>query len=154
MRASITLPLGAAALTLALACAKEQGAKPAPPANIPLATLDDRFFAGGIPPAGLVSIADPVAGDSNAVHEGARLFTAMNCDGCHGGGATGWVGPSLIDGRWRYGGSDADIFRSIYYGRPKGMPSFGGLLAPDAIWKLVAYLRVQPLPKSVPTEHW
>ena len=52
----------------------------------------------------------------------------MNCDGCHGAGATGWVGPSLADGRWRYGGSAGEIFRSIYYGRRQGMPAFGGIM--------------------------
>src|SRR3989449_8312097 len=36
-----------------------------------------------------------------------------NCDGCHGGGAVGWVGPSLVDGRWRYGGADGAVFHSI-----------------------------------------
>src|SRR5437870_6742060 len=29
------------------------------------------------------------------------LFRSFNCDGCHGGGAVGAVGPSLADGRWR-----------------------------------------------------
>ena len=57
---------------------------------------------------------------------GADLFASMNCDGCHGGGATGFAAPSLADGRWRYGGSEEEIFQSIYYGRPKGMPAFGG----------------------------
>ena len=40
------------------------------------------------------------------------LFGAMNCDGCHGGGGVGWVqGPSLADGRWRYGGTHAGVVR-------------------------------------------
>jgi mono/diheme cytochrome c family protein len=82
------------------------------------------------------------------------LFTSMNCDGCHGGGAVGAVGPSLTDGRWRYGGADADIFRSIAEGRPKGMPSFGGALQPATIWRLVAYIKSLPPPKDVPTESW
>src|SRR5262249_16627623 len=73
---------------------------------------------------------------------------------CHGVGATGWVGPSLVDGRWRYGGSDGEGFHSIYFGRPRGMPAFGGLLPPDAIWRLVTYLRSQPAPYDVPTESW
>src|SRR6266566_3488551 len=50
-------------------------------------------------------------------------------------------GPSGAAGRWRYGGADGAIFHSIYYGRPRGMPAFGGLLPPDAIWKLVTYLQ-------------
>ena len=70
-----------------------------------------------------------------------ELFTAMNCDGCHGGGGVGWVGPSLADGRWRYGGADEEIFASIYYGRPKGMPAFGGRLGTEGVWTLVTYLK-------------
>src|SRR5207302_11083432 len=50
--------------------------------------------------------------------------------GCHGGAASGFIGPDLADGRWRYGGSDAEVFSSIYYGRPKGTPAFGGVLGP------------------------
>jgi cytochrome c oxidase cbb3-type subunit 3 len=148
------MPASALAVTLALACVRKDVPQPAASAPIPMPLFDNRIFAGGVPPAGVVSTANPVAGDTSAAREGAQLFTAMNCDGCHGGGATGWVGPSLTDGRWRYGGSDAEVFLSIYYGRPKGMPSFGGMLAPNVVWKLVTYLKTQPLPKDVPTERW
>lgn len=109
--------------------------------------------AGGIaPPAGVLE--NPVKGDAKSATEGAQVFVSMNCDGCHGGGATGWVGPSLVDGRWRYGGSDGAVFLSIYYGRPRGMPAYGGILSPSAIWKIVTYLEAQPVPSTVPTEEW
>ena len=85
---------------------------------------------------------------------GAVMFTAMNCDGCHGGDGGGWVGPNLADGRWRYGGADAEVFSSIYYGRPKGMPAFGGTLGAEGIWTLVTYIRSLPVPSDVPTESW
>jgi cytochrome c551/c552 len=78
----------------------------------------------------------------------------MNCDGCHGGGAVGWVGPSLVDGRWRYGGSDDEIFSSIFYGRPKGMPAYGGVVGTDGVWMLVAYIKAQAVPPVVPTTSW
>ena len=114
---------------------------------------DDRVFAGGLmPPA--EHVVNTEAQNAKAAEEGATLFTSMNCDGCHGGGAVGAVGPSLTDGRWRYGGADADIFRSIAEGRPKGMPSFGGALQPAMIWRLVAYIKSLPAPKDVPTESW
>ena len=75
----------------------------------------------------------------------------MSCDGCHGGGALGWVGPSLVDGRWRYGGADEEIFQSIFYGRPKGMPAYGGVLGAEGVWMIVRYLKAQPVPAVVPT---
>jgi cytochrome c551/c552 len=78
----------------------------------------------------------------------------MNCDGCHGGAGSGWVGPSLADGRWRYGGGDAEIFNSIFYGRPKGMPAYGGVVGRDGTWKLVSYLKSLPSPDVVPTQSW
>jgi mono/diheme cytochrome c family protein len=77
----------------------------------------------------------------------------MNCEGCHGG-AVGFQGPSLVDGRWRYGGSDGAVFTSIFYGRPRGMPAYGGILSTSGVWKIVTYLRAQPAPKNVPTQVW
>lgn len=101
-----------------------------------------------------VELNNPLHGDQAAAKNGEALFSAMNCDGCHGGGASGWVGPSLADGRWRYGGADAEVFSSIYYGRPKGMPAFGGTISPTAVWSLVTYLKSLPPPTDVPTESW
>jgi mono/diheme cytochrome c family protein len=113
----------------------------------------DHVNAGGsLPPA--TDVKNPSGTDSGSVKDGERIFASMNCDGCHGGGATGWVGPSLVDGRWRYGGSDGALFQSIFYGRPRGMPAYGGVLSATAIWKVVTYIRAQPVPSVVPTQRW
>ena len=98
--------------------------------------------------------ANPLTADPTAASQGEKLFASMNCDGCHGGGATGWAAPSLVDGRWRYGGEDSIVFRSIAAGRPRGMPAFGPLLDDGTIWQLVSYLRSQPVPNAVPTQGW
>ena len=106
--------------------------------------------AGGqAPPA--MEIKKPGNLTPDRAKAGEGLFASMNCDGCHGGGGPGWVGPSLIDGRWRYGGADEEVFSSIYFGRPKGMPAYGGVLGADGIWMIVAYLKSQPPPSIVPT---
>jgi len=116
---------------------------------------DQHVFAGGkAPPGRGDSLRNPFTGDARSAREGEQLFVSMNCDGCHGGGATGWVAPSLNDGRWRYGGSDGAIYQSIFYGRPKGMPAFGGILQPAITWKLVTYIRSLPMPKTLPTQAW
>lgn len=155
-----------AMLVLALVACREQKDKPAETTAdstgavastttnaLVISRHDDRVFAGGIaPPA--ERFTNSAAHDAKAADAGAALFTGMNCDGCHGGGAVGAVGPSLTDGRWRYGGADADIYRSIAEGRPKGMPAFGGVLQPPMIWRLVAYIKSLPAPKDVPTESW
>ncbi len=112
----------------------------------------DRIPAGGVvPAANALSAARPAKLNPEA---GGNLFSAMNCDGCHGGGAVGWVGPSLVDGRWRYGGADEQIFSSIYYGRPKGMPAYGGVIGTDGVWMLVSYIKAQAVPPVVPTTSW
>lgn len=106
--------------------------------------------AGGITPPPVPPKRSTSAGPNDA-KAGEGLFASMSCDGCHGGGALGWEGPSLVDGRWRYGGTDPDIFQSIFYGRPKGMPAYGGVLGTDGVWMIVSYLRAQPVPAVVPT---
>jgi len=113
---------------------------------------DQHIFAGGKAPLGAAE-RNPFAGDARSAAEGKQLFGSMNCDGCHGGGE-GWVAPSLSDGRWRYGGSDAAVYQSIFYGRPKGMPAYGGLLSPQIIWKLVTHIQSLPPPRALPTQRW
>jgi mono/diheme cytochrome c family protein len=105
---------------------------------------------GGVTPhprniqAGAVIRADsggnPYADQADAVKVGESLFNRYNCDGCHGDGAAGSVGPSLADGRWRYGGTPREIYQSVYEGRPLGMPSYRAV-AHEPIWYLVAYVR-------------
>ena len=149
-------------LALAAACSPHAGGPPASPSAAaapaaatppPAIRYEAHVAAGGIPPPG-AELRNPHAGDAAVAHNGALLFTAMNCDGCHGGAAAGQVGPNLADGRWRYGGSDGEVFSSIYYGRPKGMPAFGGAVGADGVWTLVTYLRSLPAPVDLPTESW
>jgi len=118
----------------------------------PPAERGDRVPAGGVLPASNALASARPARPNPEV--GANMFSAMNCDGCHGGGAIGWVGPSLVDGRWRYGGSDEEVFTSIFYGRPKGMPAYGGVMGAEAVWAVVAYLKAQAVPQVVPTTSW
>jgi cytochrome c oxidase cbb3-type subunit 3 len=96
----------------------------------------------------------PLRGEANAAKHGQTLFDAMNCDGCHGGGGSGYVGPSLIDGRWRFGGDEGEVFRSIRDGHAQGMPAYGVMLTDATIWQLVTYLQSLPLAKDVPTLAW
>jgi cytochrome c oxidase cbb3-type subunit 3 len=119
----------------------------------PAIRYQGHIAAGGIaPPSG--ELVNPFAGDAKSAVEGGKLFTSMNCDGCHGGGAIGFIAPSLSDGRYRYGSTDAELYQTIFYGRPDGMPAFGGVLAAPIVWKLVTYLKSLPVPASVPTQAW
>jgi cytochrome c len=132
---------------LSLGCRKHEAPQSA---TIPAIRYEAHVAAGGVaPPAGQL-VATP-ARSASEVTAGQGLFTSMSCDGCHGGGALGWVGPSLVDGRWRYGGADQEIFQSIFYGRPKGMPAYGGVVGAEGVWMIVRYLKAQPVPAVVPT---
>jgi cytochrome c oxidase cbb3-type subunit 3 len=75
-----------------------------------------------------------------AVTEGKRLYRWYNCSGCHFNGGGG-MGPALMDSEWRYGSDPASLFATIMQGRPNGMPSFGGHIPEDQVWKIVAYVR-------------
>ncbi len=122
--------------------------------NVPAAVRYDQYGAAGefVPPA--EDLVNPYSADPGAAQQGEVLFGTMNCSGCHGGGGVGFVGPSLVDGRWRYGGEDGAMFHSIFYGRPNGMPAYGGMLSEETIWQMVTYVRAQPLPDVVPTVYW
>lgn len=84
-----------------------------------------------------------------AIGEGQRLFSQMNCVGCHAHGGGG-MGPPLMDARFRYGGRLEDIEQSIANGRPRGMPSFATHLSPKQIWQVAAYVR--SLSGNAPTD--
>lgn len=86
-------------------------------------------------------IGNPFGGKPESVAEGRTLFVKMNCAGCHGYEAKGGMGPNLTDGYWRYGGAPVQIFKSIYEGRPQGMPAWNPALPPEEIWKVVAYIQ-------------
>jgi cytochrome c oxidase cbb3-type subunit 3 len=94
-------------------------------------------LAGGAQSNVAEGIANPKAQD---VQAGRQLFVKLNCADCHGFTAKGAMGPSLVDKYWRYGGTPAQVFKSIYEGRPKGMPAWGAALSPNDIWQLVAYI--------------
>ena len=81
--------------------------------------------------------------------EGKRLFTAMNCNGCHAMGGGG-MGPALMDDKWIYGAEPQQIFSTIVQGRPNGMPSFANKLTNQQVWQLVSY--VQALSGHVPMD--
>jgi len=105
-------------------------------------TTDARAEAAG--GGAIISHPAQQAYSTSAYHigEGQRLYSWMNCAGCHGPHGGGGMGPSLMDGRWRYGSSMSDIVRTIDGGRPNGMPSFHNRLTGQQMWQLAAYVRV------------
>jgi cytochrome c oxidase cbb3-type subunit 3 len=89
-------------------------------------------------PAGAV-VKNSFEGKPEAIKEGEKIFDAK-CSECHMDG-TGGAGPNLTDDEWTYGGSDAEVFETISYGRKGGMPSWKKELGADNIWKVIAFIR-------------
>ena len=84
---------------------------------------------------------NPFAQDPDSLHQGRQFFVQYNCAGCHGDHGGGGMGPSLRDEQWLYGGSHAQIARSIHEGRAYGMPAWGTMLTPAQIWQITAYIK-------------
>jgi cytochrome c oxidase cbb3-type subunit 3 len=51
------------------------------------------------------------------------------------------MGPSLSNSAFIYGGEPENIYLSIFQGRPRGMPAWGGMLPDSVIWDLVTYVQ-------------
>jgi cytochrome c oxidase cbb3-type subunit III len=85
-------------------------------------------------------IDNPLAQDPQAPTRGMQDFVQFNCVGCHAANGGGGMGPALSEGQFIYGSSPANLFLSIYQGRPNGMPAWGELLPESTIWELVAYV--------------
>jgi len=109
---------------------------------------------GMVKPFAGLQLRNPHEGDATAVATGAKLFIAYNCIDCHGADGSGAMGPSLADGRWHFGGAPAEVFESIYQGRPEGMPAWGSLISEDQVWLLVTYVRSLSANKDVTTENF
>ena len=101
-----------------------------------------------------LALVNPLEGNANAKKIGSQLYVSYNCIDCHGADGSGAMGPSLADNRWHFGGGSAEVFESIYQGRPDGMPAWGGRISNEQIWSLVTYVRSLSAGKDVGTENF
>lgn len=83
-----------------------------------------------------------LAGLASAQKVKVEELYSKNCSGCHGAKFEGGQGGSLVDGVWKHGSSDAEIFKSIAKGNLElGMTPWEGVLTNDQIRSLVIFLR-------------
>ena len=129
------------ATALALACGNDQPpiATGSPPSPLGRGVVRVSELVPG-PDKSSLQIRNPYEGNKNVLLDGRRYYNWFNCTGCHGGAGGGGIGPPLADGDWIYGGEPANIFLSIVQGRPNGMPSYGGQIPDDQVWKIVNYV--------------
>jgi cbb3-type cytochrome c oxidase subunit III len=84
---------------------------------------------------------NPYEGNADAINKGQQIFLD-NCSECHGDNATGGSGPGLTDDEWWYGGSDAEVFKTISNGEGFSMPAWlGNPLTEDDIWNVISFIR-------------
>ncbi|MDP3851891.1 MAG: PQQ-dependent sugar dehydrogenase [Luteolibacter sp.] len=83
-----------------------------------------------------------LAGFASAQKVKVEELYARYCTGCHGANFEGGQGGSLVDGNWKHGSSDDEIFTSIAKGNLQmGMTPWEGVLSIDQIRSLVIFLR-------------
>ncbi len=76
----------------------------------------------------------------DAVAAGEQVFK-QNCVVCHGDHLQGVIGPSFLDDEWLHGGQASQIIHTITVGVPeKGMVPWGGILSPEQINQVAAYV--------------
>jgi cytochrome c oxidase cbb3-type subunit 3 len=137
--------------------AQERDAAPRQPVSVqpaPFVSHAEHIQPGKATPFAGLTLRNPYEGNARAAADGAKLFVAYNCIDCHGADGSGAMGPSLADGRWHFGGTPAEIYESIFQGRPDGMPAWGSLIASDQIWRLVTYVQSLSAGKDVTTENF
>ncbi len=73
-----------------------------------------------------------------------KKIYAELCANCHGAGFEGGAGPSLVLGKWKHGGDDASITKSIREGYPvAGMPAWAAVLSDAEVRAMVVYIHEQ-----------
>lgn len=138
-RATVCL-LGAALLVPGVACDREERAYRSIPTGESSRSAVRLVANAPGPGRRDPEIPGPYSANAFGIAQGKRLYSWYNCVGCHAHGGGG-MGPPLLDEQWIYGSDAEEIFSTIAQGRPNGMPAFGGLIPPDQIWQLTAYVQ-------------
>jgi cytochrome c oxidase cbb3-type subunit 3 len=162
MRAITGFALGVASTVAILSIRDAQGITPAANNVTPKQFADttrfvahnEHMIAGLVAPRDTHALRNPFEGNAEAIAAGAKLYVSYNCVDCHGADGSGAMAPAFVDGRWHFGGSPAEVYESIFQGRPDGMPAWGGLLDQASIWRLVSYVRSLEKGKDVATENF
>jgi cytochrome c oxidase cbb3-type subunit III len=155
---SLQILLGATVVLVGVAAARPRQGTPTPNATandtIRFVAHPDNIPAGFPSRDRPLALVNPFEGNAGALKTGSQLYVSYNCIDCHGADGSGAMAPSFADGRWHFGGSQAEVFQSIYEGRPDGMPTWGGRITNDQIWMLVTYVRSLSSGKNVGTENF
>lgn len=82
--------------------------------------------------------------DKQGLSAGKVVFET-NCVTCHNpNGAGNQIGPNLTDKNWIYGYDIKDVFTTVKFGRPNGMPEHNSKLNPVQIQQVASYVLSLP----------
>ncbi|MEY3237313.1 MAG: hypothetical protein RI883_1414 [Bacteroidota bacterium] len=82
--------------------------------------------------------------DAKDLSSGKALFD-VNCVVCHNPKGEGNIGPNLTDDAWIYGPDVKDLFNTLKYGTPNGMPEHASKLNPVQIQQVASFVLSLPL---------
>ena len=105
---------------------------------------DESAILGEVKPESepVIYDANPYKEDDKAIETGKKIFE-MKCSQCHGpDGGGGPEAPDLTDRLTIYSSKEKDVFKTIYYGTEKGMPTWKDELGSENIWKVMAFLGI------------
>ena len=77
--------------------------------------------------------------EASDLSKGKALFEA-NCVACHQAKGEGGIGPNLTDKNWIYGYDVKDLFKTIKYGTPNGMPEHNSKFNPVQIQQVSSFV--------------
>ena len=75
--------------------------------------------------------------------KGKALF-AVNCVACHQANGEGGIGPNLTDKNWIYGFDIKEVFKTVKYGTPNGMPEHNSKFNPIQIQQVASFVLSLP----------
>lgn len=80
--------------------------------------------------------------DAGSLADGKNLFTANNCNSCHGSNLEGGIGPNLTDSFWIHGADVKDLFTIISEGSATNqvMAPWKEVIKPSEIQKIASYI--------------
>jgi cytochrome c oxidase cbb3-type subunit III len=81
--------------------------------------------------------------ESKDISAGKALYEA-NCVACHNPKGEGNIGPNLTDDHWIYGPDVKDLFKTIKYGTPNGMPEHASKMNPVQLQQVSSFVLSLP----------
>lgn len=82
--------------------------------------------------------------DAGEIAKGKTIFEA-NCTTCHNPNGEGnSIGPNLTDKNWIYGYDIKEVFTTVKYGRPNGMPEHNSKLNPIQLQEVSSFVLSLP----------